>query len=226
MTAPLSKLGASLAPLAEQQRKMQSRRWTGSSHCLMQSTLKLPKFYWAISNDEGKDEQAQKSMHGLTAYFDEGGHASDPNLRYAGMAGFVASSSEWHVFEERWRDTLAKAGLTDAFHMKDFAHSQGQFKTWRGKEDQRRALFAQLIQLIRDTNAEPIGAAISLMDFETLTPAQQSGFKDPYYFAFQTCTRGAAIAAMFEPPDETVVTVYALNSEFGTSGGRAKELWD
>lgn len=162
----------------------------------------------------------------LTGYFDETGHADDPALHFAGMAGFVASDGAWANFEEQWKDTLKNAQLSLAFHMKDFAHSNGQFEAWKGKEEKRRLLFARLLEIIRETKAKPIGAAVSLRDFETLTPAQQTSFKDPYYLCFQAVTRGAAIEAVFEEPPEQVTTVYAFNGEFGTNrDGSAEQLW-
>jgi hypothetical protein len=61
----------------------------------------------------------------LTAYFDETGHADDPYLNFAGMAGFVAPYGAWVIFEEQWKDTLRNADLTKPFHMREFAHSTG-----------------------------------------------------------------------------------------------------
>lgn len=161
----------------------------------------------------------------LTGYFDESGHSQDPACQIAGMAGFVAPGAHWEVFEEEWMNTLANAGLRDAFHMRDFAHSTGQFASWKGKETERRMLLSRLLQIIQDTRAVPIGIAVSLDAFASLTLEQQSDFKDPYYLAFQHCTRGAASEATFEPPEQRVNTVYALNSEFGTKEGRAEQLW-
>jgi hypothetical protein len=161
----------------------------------------------------------------LSGYFDESGHSQDPTCKIAGMAGFVAPAGVWEVFEEEWKDTLRNAGLTEAFHMRDFAHSTGQFKDWKGKEVARRMLFGRLIEIIQNTRAEPIGLAVSLEAFASLTSRQQDSFKDPYYLAFQICTRGAALDGMLLPPEERINLVYALNSEFGTAGGRAEELW-
>ena len=77
----------------------------------------------------------------LTGYFDETGHADDPVLHFAGMAGFVAPYGAWVNFEAEWKDTLKNALLPEPSHMKDFAHSTGQFKGWKGKEEKRRMLF-------------------------------------------------------------------------------------
>ena len=138
----------------------------------------------------------------LVAYFDETGHADDPILHFVGMAGFVAPSAAWINFESEWQDTLRKAGLKEAFHMKDFAHSAGQFAEWKGQEEKRQLLFGRLIEIIRETNAKPIGAAVSLRDYKTLTEAQRSQFRNPYYLVSQICTRGAADRAVFELPGE------------------------
>jgi hypothetical protein len=163
----------------------------------------------------------------LTAYFDETGHADDPVLNFAGMAGFVAPYGRWVNFEDQWRDTLTNAGLAEPFHMKEFAHSTGQFKAWKNQEDRRRMLLGRLIEIIQETKATPIGAAVSLRDFDSLTATQQSQFRGPYYVCFQTCTRGAAIQAVFEPSEEKVSMVYAFNDEYGTVNAEtgAEALW-
>ena len=43
-------------------------------------------------------------MLGLTAYMDETGHSGDTS--YVGMAGLVAPSSRWVVFENDWKVDL------------------------------------------------------------------------------------------------------------------------
>jgi len=165
-------------------------------------------------------------MLNLTSYMDETGHSDDPTLEYVGMAGFVAPFGAWEVFETGWGDLLRNAGLHEAFHMKEFAHSQGQFTSWKGKEEDRRAFLGRALTLITATGGTPIGAIVSLSAFRSLTKLQQSSFLDPYYLAFQTCTRGAAIEAVFEEAPEKVAMVYAYHDEYGTnSGGRAEKLW-
>lgn len=159
----------------------------------------------------------------LTSFMDETGHANDPTLHFAGMAGFVAPIGVWKVFEQHWNDLLAKAGVSEPFHMKDFAHSQGQFRSWKGNEQLRRILFGRLLEIIRETNADPVGAIVSVTYFKTLTPSQKSSFgHDPYFIAFPKCTRGAASSAVLEAADEKVDMVFAFQTEFGES---AEKLW-
>jgi len=163
----------------------------------------------------------------LTAYFDETGHAEDPKVHYTGVAGLVAPADAWRIFEERWRDTLEKAGFREPFHMKDFAHSKNQFECLKGREPERKILYKRLMEVIREADPIPIGAIVSIDDYRTLTPKQQTALggpqRYPYYLCFQICAQGAALAAEGRPPKEKVAVVFAHNSEFS---GRAKQLWN
>ena len=169
----------------------------------------------------------------LAAYLDETGHSDDPQLRFAGMAGLVARSEEWHLFASRWQDTLNNAGLRESFHMVDFAGFQRQFRDWKSDGDQRRKrLLGRLVELILETKAIPVGALVSIEAFRSLTQDQQSSFKDPYFLAFQSCTRGAAVVGF---PGEAVTMVYSYNKEYGAvssskqysvdQAGLASQLW-
>ena len=177
-------------------------------------------------------------MFMLRSYMDESGHSEDPNLHFAGMAGFVARWDQWEIFAPRWIDTLKNAGLKKPFHMKDFANFQGEFaEGWRSENDlKRKALLGRLLELIVETRAVPVGHIVSLEGFRSLTEAQQSGFaKNPYFISFQHCTRGAAVQGIGYPADEKVAMVYAYNHEFGTvtapepysvdQAGMAAKLW-
>src|SRR5258708_20117482 len=130
----------------------------------------------------------KKFMLMLTSYMDETGHPDDPALHFCGMAGFVAPLEKWQEFEKYWQPTLDSYNLLEPFHMKNFAHSEGEFKGWKGDEVKRRELYGKLVKIIRDTQAEPIGAIVSIEDFQTLTTKQQSLFHSPYMTAFQACT--------------------------------------
>lgn len=160
------------------------------------------------------------------SYMDETGHPDDPVCNYVGMAGFVAPAGVWEVFSKAWQATLDNACLKEPFHMKEFAHFRGQFRGWT-KAD-RELLSGELLRHIRETRATPVGAIVSLRDYESLTQAQQRHFADPYFVAFQTATRGATLEATGYPPSETepISMVYSYNKEYGTNnGGRAEKMW-
>lgn len=161
----------------------------------------------------------------LIAYFDETGHPDDPAREYVGISGFVAPAAAWQIFEAGWNDLLKNAGLKEPFSMKHLAHFKGQFKSWKSNEELRQLFIGSAVRLIVETGATPLGAIVSVSSFQTLTIQQRTSFLDPYYIAFQNCTRGAAVAAAFEA-DEKVAMIYAFNSEYGTNyGGRAEQLW-
>jgi hypothetical protein len=81
----------------------------------------------------------------FTACFDDGGAPDSGNVLC--VAGFVSTDNEWSKFNRRWREYLRKYHVTE-FHMKDFAHSVGQFAEWRGKETKRRRFLNGLIREI------------------------------------------------------------------------------
>lgn len=165
---------------------------------------------------------------------DESGHSASPTLHFAGMAGFVAPSDAWQKVGATWQDVLDIFHVK-TFHAKEFAHSAGEFKEWKGKETKRRLFYYGLVSTLAESGAVPVGGIVSLEDFRSLTEAQQSNFKDPYYIAFQNCTRGAAVQAAFLDPPEKVAMVYAYNQEFGAlppqetysvdQAGDAEKLW-
>jgi hypothetical protein len=77
----------------------------------------------------------------MTSFMDETGHSDDPNFHFAGMAGFIAPAELWYTVGQYWQTVLKMFSLKEPFHMKDFAHSQGQFKDWKGKEERRKSLY-------------------------------------------------------------------------------------
>jgi len=176
-----------------------------------------------------------KMMLLLTSYADETGHSADPSLHFAGMAGFVGPLDAWKEFEPSWNGILDDFGLKQPFHMKDFAHSEGQFVEWKGDKVRREKLYGKLIGAILETDAVPIGAIVSIEDFKGLSLCQQKSFLDPYYIAFQNVTRGASLEALDLEPPERVAMVYSYNQEFGAvqpgesysvdQAGRAEQLW-
>jgi hypothetical protein len=171
----------------------------------------------------------------LTSYMDETGHSDDPNFHFAGMAGFVAPAEHWKAFGEYWQTVLDMFELKEPFHMKHFAHSQGQFKDWKGKEERRKSLYGALVSGIVAFQPIPVGVVVSIEAFRSLSERQQQMFLDPYYVAFQRCSRGAATIGMCADDPEPVAMVYSYNKEFGATelqepysvdqAGRAVQLW-
>jgi hypothetical protein len=53
------------------------------------------------------------------------------NTDVLAVAGFIAHASLWALFEKQWKKVLRKFGVS-SLHMKDFAHSTGEYKAWKG----------------------------------------------------------------------------------------------
>jgi hypothetical protein len=156
----------------------------------------------------------------LTAYFDESGDSEDPKLHFMGMAGFVAPAEIWKQVEKGW-DAIVNSpefALTEPFHMKEFAHNRGQFKTgWdRPRKDK---LHAALIEVLVNAEVVPVGSIAHLEAFNSLTDAQCETFKSPYIMSAQECIYLAAIEAMMFPP-ETIAMVFARQKTYGAVDAR------
>lgn len=132
------------------------------------------------------------------SYADEAGHSIDPNRNSLCLAGLLATESAWTVFDQEWRSACAEEGLTEPFHMMDFAALKGQFKGW--SEERRRRLLAKLIAAIRNAKVIPIGSVVSVKDFNSFDPRLRAKLRDPHFMAFQPLTYNIAVAAGMEMP--------------------------
>jgi hypothetical protein len=81
-----------------------------------------------------------------TAHYDDSGTADD-TLAVV-VAGFVAADEQWPHFERNWNDTLRQYGIS-RFHMKDFAHSLGEFSQFKSNKEDREDFLRKLISHIK-----------------------------------------------------------------------------
>lgn len=86
----------------------------------------------------------------LHAYFDESGHPDDPNSQVVSVAAIVSTQAGWHKFCDEWTLTLERYHVT-RLHMKDYAHSRGEFATWKGDDTKRRDFLAELVSTVKAT---------------------------------------------------------------------------
>jgi hypothetical protein len=104
----------------------------------------------------------ERYMSMFTVYCDASGHPD--NTKVLAVAGFVASVDQWLEFERNWKDTLNKFGVT-SLHMKNFAHSSGEFSDWKGNEAKRRDFLRQLIANIAVRVRHSFSSAVLLDDW-------------------------------------------------------------
>lgn len=84
-------------------------------------------------------------MFAFTGYFDASG---GKDAEITSVAGWMATIGEWEHFETDWRILLAKYDLP-YFHMKEFAHSTGPFKDWKGEDNKRQNFMRLAVDVIR-----------------------------------------------------------------------------
>ncbi|PYT21891.1 MAG: hypothetical protein DMG58_31245 [Acidobacteria bacterium] len=76
---------------------------------------------------------------------------------------------EWELFDSRWREVLAKYGITD-LHMRDYESAWGEYKGW--DRPRRIELLSALIDTFEESAAPPstglVGfwSALPLHDYE------------------------------------------------------------
>jgi len=63
----------------------------------------------------------------LRSYMDESGSFGDPEIAAVSRGGVVLSTESSGAFEKEWKAILEEQNIS-WLHMKDFAHSQGEFK--------------------------------------------------------------------------------------------------
>lgn len=130
----------------------------------------------------------------LRAYLDESGHSADPNITNVSVCGVVASHEQWAQFEPKWEAVLQSFGVAQ-LHMRDFAHSQGEYREWNEKK--RKEFLGRLFKVVNAHSEGNLAATMPLDLFRSLTTEQQAILGgDPYYPCFLACIIGGATCAL------------------------------
>jgi len=118
------------------------------------------------------------------ACMDESG--TDAASPIASVAGWIATLEDWAGFERQWLEALGDYGVT-YFHMKEFAHSTGQFKDWKGNENRRKAFLKRLTKIVDRWSTFGIWVRVPKDEYRAcLSEDEQSDMGDPYLFCLYT----------------------------------------
>jgi Protein of unknown function (DUF3800) len=98
----------------------------------------------------------------FTAYFDDSGSPDEGIC--LGVAGFVSTNAKWTVFEDAWQSALRQYDI-EYFHMREYAHSVGQFKNWKGKDGKRKTFLRKLIQCLNGRVHKSFASSVVLKDY-------------------------------------------------------------
>lgn len=115
--------------------------------------------------------------------------ASHDDRIFMVVAGFLAPADAWSEFDRAWRERLKRDGLS-YFHMVDFAHSREEFEQgWKGNEPRRRALLADLMEIVRKHVSRKFGWVVENELFAKDAP--EGGWNqysmDSFSFASMSC---------------------------------------
>src|SRR5260221_11941380 len=99
-------------------------------------------------------------MAAFTAYFDE---SDTPQASV--VAGVITEVEQLSHFEREWKGLLESEHL-DYFHMKEFAHSKGQFEPWNGHEARRRNFLTCLIGILQRRTRISVGVLLDRADYK------------------------------------------------------------
>lgn len=103
------------------------------------------------------------------------------------ISGFVSTAEKWIRFEKSWSQTL-KLFDVPYFHMKEFAHSTGPFKSWKGNEKRREAFIKRLISCCAANVIHSSSCGIVLSDYAEVNLRYEYGERTGGPYAM--CGRG------------------------------------
>jgi len=101
-------------------------------------------------------------MRNFTGYFDASGSPDHKVVMV--VAGCVSTDDRWEQFERDWNSTLQTFGVS-RFHMREFAHSVGEFSGWKGNEGKRKAFLKRLIKAIKAHTAKSFSVSLLLANY-------------------------------------------------------------
>lgn len=104
------------------------------------------------------------------------------------VAGWLSTIAEWEQFDIDWRLLLAQYDAP-YFHMKEFAHSMGAFKDWKGKEVRRANFLRKAVGIIKDHVRYGVAMMIEHGTFVEVNSLYQlsENFGNPYSLAGRHC---------------------------------------
>jgi hypothetical protein len=96
----------------------------------------------------------------VTAYLDE-----SENSDCCVVAGVIATAGRWDSFQSEWGRFLKKYGVS-ALHMKDFAHSNKEFKSWKGDTAKRDEFLRRAVEITSKRVMTGVGVVINRAAFK------------------------------------------------------------
>jgi hypothetical protein len=116
----------------------------------------------------------------FSAYFDESGTHQDSPVMV--ILGLIATNEQWKHLKREWDELLIQFELLPPFHMKEYAHSTGQFKAWKGAPIRDRFL-SRIVGIILRRVQYSVAVSLSMPDYNKViapNPKASLFFGSPY----------------------------------------------
>lgn len=124
----------------------------------------------------------------FSVYFDASGNKRETTLT---VVGFVSSVKKWDQFNTHWSAVLKREGIK-SMHMTDFVSSVGEFSSWKGQSDRRRAFIADLADCIRRYTKAGFGSSVVIEDYNLMDRrfVLHENVGQPYTLCVRSCLGG------------------------------------
>jgi hypothetical protein len=124
----------------------------------------------------------------FSSYLDASGNQKMSVLT---VSGFVARVSKWERFERKWAGILDRYGVS-LLHMTDFASSKGQFASWKGDTEKRKAFIANLMECISEHTNKGFAASVPISEYREINKRYmvREHLGSPYGVCAFTCLDG------------------------------------
>jgi Protein of unknown function (DUF3800) len=130
---------------------------------------------------------ARRNVTEFTAFLDDSGSPDEGIC--LGVAGFVSTKAKWASFDQDWHRILQSYDI-EYFHMREYAHSIDQFKSWKGKEGKRRTFLRRLIECLNGRVHKSFASSVVLKDYnevDALYPVHEA-LGQPLALCGRTCS--------------------------------------
>ena len=140
------------------------------------------------------------------AYYDASGIHTNADQTLA-VVGLVSTERRWLRFEREWNALLTENELP-YFRMSEFAAFQGPFKSWRGKEEKRRAFLLAAAKLVKRNVNKYHSTTMPPGVYETVNAQYDlSALGNRYSLTASHCTTRVAVWMEEHHPGHPVVHV-------------------
>jgi hypothetical protein len=126
----------------------------------------------------------------FTAYFDASGHPNNTDSLV--VAGLVSPVQQWIKFDKSWQRVLDEYGVS-SLHMKDFAHSRGEFASWKNDDLKRSSFLKSLIAVLKRSASYSFASGVDMPAYKTQRVVDVDSRLSPYAIGGLTVINNALL---------------------------------